>query len=416
MQYKLIFIINCCLLIILAKVLTAQVSINTDGSSPDSSSILEVKSINKGLLIPRMTSSQIRDIVNPTNGLMVFSTTDKKCYIYLADIQQWKEIPYGHSTKYKPAIYTIGNGNICSNTTVSGNYISGNGLGTSNSVMINVNVQVPGSYSMSTDTINGYFLYATGAFSSTGNQIVTLFGNGAPYNPQTDHFLLQASNSNGQCYFDISVSPFSCGNLLYDQRNKKNYLTVQIGSQCWMQENLNIGFKIPGNQNQTNNSLIEKYCYDNLESNCDTYGGLYQWDEMMQYLTNTGTQGICPNGWHLPSDAEYCTLTQFLDSNVNCDITGYSGILCGTVMKSTSGWGNGNGSNQSGFNALSAGSLQYYSWNFYGIGRQCHFWTSSSDDVGSGLIRSLYYSKENIHRAYSINPMGFSVRCVKNIQ
>jgi len=63
------------------------------------------------------------------------------------------------------------------------------------------------------------------------------------------------------------------------------YNTVLIGSQCWLKENLNVGTMINGSQNQTNNSTIEKYCYDNDPANCDEYGGLYQWDEMMQYTT-----------------------------------------------------------------------------------------------------------------------------------
>jgi hypothetical protein len=63
------------------------------------------------------------------------------------------------------------------------------------------------------------------------------------------------------------------------------YNTVAIGYQCWLKENLNIGTRINGSQNQTDNGIIEKYCYDDNESNCDEYGGLYQWDEMMQYTT-----------------------------------------------------------------------------------------------------------------------------------
>jgi len=64
----------------------------------------------------------------------------------------------------------------------------------------------------------------------------------------------------------------------------QTYNTVQIGTQCWLKENLNIGTKIPGTQNQANNGTIEKYCYNNDEANCAIYGGLYQWNEMMQYV------------------------------------------------------------------------------------------------------------------------------------
>ena len=79
-----------------------------------------------------------------------------------------------------------------------------------------------------------------------------------------------------------------------------------------MAENLNVGTRINGSGSQTNNSTIEKYCYDDNEANCTTYGGLYQWDESMQYSTMPGVQGICPTGWHLPTDAEWTTLTTYL--------------------------------------------------------------------------------------------------------
>ena len=59
--------------------------------------------------------------------------------------------------------------------------------------------------------------------------------------------------------------------------------------------------------NQTNNDIIEKYCFGNLSASCTTlgYGGLYQWDEAMQYVTTPGTQGICPTGWHIPTIEEF---------------------------------------------------------------------------------------------------------------
>jgi len=74
----------------------------------------------------------------------------------------------------------------------------------------------------------------------------------------------------------------SCGSVTY---GGKTYNSVIIGIQCWMTENLNIGIAILGSQDQTNNGNIEKYCYDNNSANCDVYGGLYQWAEMVQYST-----------------------------------------------------------------------------------------------------------------------------------
>lgn len=96
----------------------------------------------------------------------------------------------------------------------------------------------------------------------------------------------------------------SCGTIT-DQRNGHQYETVQIGNQCWMAENLNVGIMIDGNLDQTDNDTIEKYCYNNNPANCDKYGALYQWDELMQYSTTEQIQGICPEGWYVPSDGDW---------------------------------------------------------------------------------------------------------------
>ena len=125
--------------------------------------------------------------------------------------------------------------------------------------------------------------------------------------------------------FNFSSSSNPCPGMPIVEYEGQIYNTVQIGTQCWLRENLNVGTKINGNQTQTNNGIIEKYCYDDIEANCTAYGGLYQWNEMMQYVTNEGVQGICPLGWHIPTDGEWCAVTQFTDTTVNCTVWGFSG-------------------------------------------------------------------------------------------
>ena len=93
---------------------------------------------------------------------------------------------------------------------------------------------------------------------------------------------------------------------------EQTYKTIQIGDQCWMRENLNVGEMILGDQDMTDNGVIEKYCYDNDPANCETYGGLYQWDEMMQYISDSAVQGICPDGWHIPTVTDWNELTDHL--------------------------------------------------------------------------------------------------------
>ena len=86
------------------------------------------------------------------------------------------------------------------------------------------------------------------------------------------------------------------------------YSNVLIGNQYWLDRNLNVGTQITnwyGNvPPQTDNNILEKYCYDNDTSMCDTYGGLYSWNEAHRW-SFTETQGICPTGWHIPSQPEW---------------------------------------------------------------------------------------------------------------
>jgi len=68
----------------------------------------------------------------------------------------------------------------------------------------------------------------------------------------------------------------------------KTYNTVQIGDQCWMKENLNVGTMFDNHLDMQDNFYLEKYCYDNNEAHCELYGGLYQWGEMMMYIDEMG--------------------------------------------------------------------------------------------------------------------------------
>jgi uncharacterized protein (TIGR02145 family) len=217
-----------------------------------------------------------------------------------------------------------------------------------------------------------------------------------------------------RCVKDTSPPTWSCGDTIVDARDGQVYNTVEIGTQCWMQENLNMGTMIQGTSNQIDNGTIEKYCYDNNTANCDVYGGLYQWDEMMQYVTTPGVKGICPDGWHLPTDAEWCTLTQYIDPTVSCGVTGWSGTDVGTKMKSTTGWyGGGNGTNTSGFTAL-PGGLRYASGFFNDLTLIGSFWSSTEYPSYNAWGRDLNFSYATINRYYDYKTYGFSVRCIKD--
>ena len=193
------------------------------------------------------------------------------------------------------------------------------------------------------------------------------------------------------------------------------YGTVQIGDQCWMKQNLKVGTRINGSINQTNNGTIEKYCYDDNPAYCDTYGGLYQWNEMMQYVYPVGAQGICPDGWHIPTDYEWKRMEMHLGmSPSEADTIGWRGTYEGGKMKSTNGWNNdGNGTNSSGFTAL-PGGLHSGNGSFAYRGNTGYWWSSSKASDTRSWLRRLYFNYNMVYRDYYDKGLGFSVRCLKN--
>ena len=197
------------------------------------------------------------------------------------------------------------------------------------------------------------------------------------------------------------------------------YNTIQIFSQCWLKENLNVGTMINGSQNQQNNGTIEKYCYNNNPANCDTYGGLYLWDEMMQYTTTQGVQGICPPGWHIPTDEELKILEGTVDSQYGIgdpiwDQSDWRGFDAGLNLKSTSGWYlGGNGTDLYGFSSLPSGG-RLGSGGFNGTGIYEAFWSSTGDGSNYAWGRLLRNDLEGASRFDYNLVYGFSVRCVRD--
>jgi len=112
----------------------------------------------------------------------------------------------------------------------------------------------------------------------------------------------------------IIVQPapvFTCGNNLTDIRDSKIYPSVQIGSQCWMASNLNYGISISSSKAMVDNCVVEKHCYNDNPATCTSNGGLYQWDELMNYDDTQAAQGLCPPGWHVPMENEWQELFTF---------------------------------------------------------------------------------------------------------
>jgi uncharacterized protein (TIGR02145 family) len=203
----------------------------------------------------------------------------------------------------------------------------------------------------------------------------------------------------------VNDVPTITPDLLTDSRDGKTYKTITIGSQTWMAENLNIGARINGSANQTNNGIVEKYAYNDNDSNVNIYGALYQWDEAMGYDTIPSAQGICPSGWHLPTDAEWKTLEMALGmTQSGADSTEWRGTDQGTKLKE---------GGSSGFQALLSG-YRGGDGSFYDLGSYADFWSSSQCGASTAWRRYLASGDAGVNRGSNRKVLGFCVRCVKD--
>ena len=178
-----------------------------------------------------------------------------------------------------------------------------------------------------------------------------------------------------------------------------------IGSQVWAKTNLNVGTMVTGATTQTNNSVLEKYCYNNTESNCTTYGALYQWDEAMQYATTAGAQGICPTGSHIPTDDEWKTLEKQLGmTQAEADAqNAWRGTDQGTQLRP---------GGSSGLNAQLAG-YRDPDGVFLGPSSYAFMWSSSEYNT-QAWARAVYTGLATEYRGYYIKGYAWSVRCLGN--
>jgi uncharacterized protein (TIGR02145 family) len=197
------------------------------------------------------------------------------------------------------------------------------------------------------------------------------------------------------------------------------YNTIQVYSQCWMKENLDAGNMIWGTQNMTDNGILEKYCYNNEPDSCAKYGGLYQWNEMMQFSVEPGAQGICPPGWHIPTDEEWKILEGAADSQFGIgdpewDIYGYRGYDAGSSLKTVTGWEEeGNGTDQYGFSGL-PGGFRNIDGSFGFIRNDGSWWTSSIHNEYSEWSRRQGYDRNETSRNSNGKAYGLAVRCLKD--
>jgi len=224
-----------------------------------------------------------------------------------------------------------------------------------------------------------------------------------------------ATISAGANYTTTTVAQTFGVDLFEDARDHKQYKFVKIGAQKWMAENLNVGTTVSIAVGQSNNSVIERYCYDD-DVNCATSGGFYLWAEAMAFPSACNTahtpacggtisvgnhQGICPTGWHIPKQAEWDALATELGGRP----------VAGGKMKTTGiiDWDTPNtgATNSSGFSAFPWGGLGFRN-------RFAFFWGATENSTTTAADQSMGYSAENLSTDYNLKTSDFSVRCLSD--
>ncbi len=272
-----------------------------------------------------------------------------------------------------------------------------------------------------------------GTYVGTGSPSVS------PLSTTTYYVRAEGTCNTTNCQSDtLTVTePSGCEGLttMTDSRDGKVYDIVEIGTLCWMAENLNYGTYVTLATGQ-GGAGTQKYCYGDDTTNCDTYGGLYEWPEIMDGSSSCNgsgaayppcdpnVQGICPAGWHVPSHYE----RTFLEKNVGTDpdafpydeyTTGWLGTDEGCNLKEddTTHWDSPNeccsGScNSSGFTSLPGGYS--YSGSFFDVGIGGYWWSATEYGATNAWSRLLGFNLATVCWNHSDKANGFSVRCVKD--
>lgn len=201
-----------------------------------------------------------------------------------------------------------------------------------------------------------------------------------------------------------------------DSRDGEVYAIVTIGTQTWMAENLR--YDVP---------TIALMDTVNPANPSAKYGRLYHWETLMNgeaasSSSPSGVQGLCPNGWHVPSDDEWNTLEIYLGMDPSSASLTNSRGTHAAAMKSVSGWSNNNGTNSSGFNALPAGECEYPTPVFDHLGEIAYFWSTTEHSAAYSFKRFLKSEGAvsypagvvGMYRGTEAKHIAYSCRCVQD--
>ncbi len=197
--------------------------------------------------------------------------------------------------------------------------------------------------------------------------------------------------------------------VFIDSRDGCEYSIIKIGKQWWMQENLRYLPSVVGPETGSESEpyyyVYDYYGTDIAEAkataNYSIYGVLYNWPAVMAGQTGEGAQGICPAGWHIPTDAEWTELTNYVGANPGTELK--------AAPSNIPPW---TGVDGYSFTVLPAGHRDIDS-NFYHLGSYADFWTSTETDAGA-LYRCFSSTGSTVHRGSYNKASGFPVRCIRD--
>jgi len=364
--------------------ISQNVGIGSESFTPDQSAVLELKSTEQGFLPPRMTSLQRDAIQNPSIGLVIYNI-DEDC-IEIRKSDGWF--------------------NLCAGTDPCAGSISLSAPSTS------IHITTPTQITWNWNTVSETMGYKYNTLNNYGTAIDN--GNTTTYTQtnlecETQYNLyVWAYNACGNSVSNIlSVSTSACpgpcdGITPPAKTGGGTYSIVGIGNQCWFAENLR-------------EPHANSWCYNNdCATYEETYGRFYTW---------SSAQASCPSGWHLPTDAEWVQMEEFLGmcsgSESPCSgSTSWRGTNEGAKLKSASLWSSPNNCgettcNYSGFNAL-PGGRNAFDGSFMAIGTHGMWWTATAYDSNSAWYRTLHHSQSGISRTYYDKVDRYMVRCIKN--
>jgi uncharacterized protein (TIGR02145 family) len=241
--------------------------------------------------------------------------------------------------------------------------------------------------------------------TNDGTGTASFAGNLIKLDPNTVYYIrAYATNSTGTAYSnEITLTTTST----IKDIDGNSYAVVKIGTQVWTKTNLktsqyNDGTAIPnvtGGTQWANLTTGAYAIYDNTAHNNTTYGKLYNW-----YAVNTGK--LAPKGWHIPTDADWTILSDYLGGE----------SVAGGKMKSTSAlWPSPNtgATNSSGFTGLPSGA-RFSDGTFNNVERFCYLWSATESSTTNASDRSLNFSKSSLGRGFSNKGIGGSCRCVRD--